>query len=203
MLNQSTHSSVANSTASAFRQGCLLAARTLETERGVGALIGQHHFADHALGPFPCAEHIFQAALFQGGDRRVADHAAICGAGDEHMRDGRLGPNAASDQPRHHRRLHHHARTGPAGELRPPRHQHAELGRDDAEPLGTILADHHHSGLTAPRTPGVIAITWQTPGSPATPKRSREQMELPSSTESKDNLSRMTADRKHFLSRPT
>ena len=65
------------------------------------------------------------------------------------MRDGRLGRDAAGDQPCRCRRLHHHGRTGPAGELRPPRHQYAELRRDDVEPLGTILADHHHGGLTA------------------------------------------------------
>ena len=70
-------------------------------------------------------------------------------AGDEHMRDGRLGRDAAGDQPCRCRRLHHHARTGPAGKLRSPRHHDPELRRDDVEPLGTILADHHHGGLTA------------------------------------------------------
>ncbi len=83
-------------------------------------------------------------------DLRLAIERKMIGvAGDEDMRDGRLGRDAAGDQQCGCRRLHHHARTGAAGELRPPRHHDPELRRDDVEPLGTILTDHHHGGLTA------------------------------------------------------
>ena len=38
-------------------------------------------------------------------------------------------------------RLDHHFLAGPAGVLGPAHHQHPELGRDDVQPLGDVLAD--------------------------------------------------------------
>ena len=60
------------------------------------------------------------------------------------MRYQRLGGEAALDQPRRRRGLHHDARAGPAGQLRPARHQHPDLRRDHIQPLGAVLANHHH-----------------------------------------------------------
>ncbi len=61
--------------------------------------------------------------------------------GDEHLGDGRLGRQAALDQPRRRGRLDHDVLAGPAGILRPAHHQHPELRRHDVEPLGDVLAD--------------------------------------------------------------
>jgi hypothetical protein len=61
--------------------------------------------------------------------------------GHDHMRDQRLGRQAALDQSRLSRSLHHGAGAGPTGVFRPPDHQHAELERDHIQPLGDVLAD--------------------------------------------------------------
>jgi hypothetical protein len=61
--------------------------------------------------------------------------------GDQHLGDRRLGRQAALDQPRRRGRLHHHVLARPAGVLGPAHDQHAELCRDDVEPLAHILAD--------------------------------------------------------------
>ena len=65
------------------------------------------------------------------------------------MRDQRLGGEPALDQPRRRGRLHDNAGARPAGQLRPPRHQHAELRGNDIEPLGGVFADHRHHRGTA------------------------------------------------------
>ena len=59
----------------------------------------------------------------------------------QHLGDRRLGRQAAFDQPRRRRRLHHDVFAGPAGVFGSAHHQHPELGRHDVEPLGDILAD--------------------------------------------------------------
>jgi hypothetical protein len=57
-------------------------------------------------------------------------------AGDENVRDQRLGWQATLDQPRRRGGLHHRTRASPAGQLRPAGHDHPDLGGDDVEPLG-------------------------------------------------------------------
>ena len=71
------------------------------------------------------------------------------------MRDRRLGGDAALDQPRRRGLLHDCAGAGATGQLRPPRHHHAELPRNHVEPLGSVFADHHH-GRPAARAGGVL-----------------------------------------------
>ena len=46
-------------------------------------------------------------------------------------------------------RLHHHVLASPAGIFGSPDHQNPELGRDDVEPLGAILADHVQQAAAA------------------------------------------------------
>jgi hypothetical protein len=73
----------------------------------------------------------------------------------QNMGDHRLGRDAALDQPRRRRCLHHGACTGPAGELRTLGHDHPKLGRDHVQPFRDVLADHRH-GRPAARARGVI-----------------------------------------------
>jgi hypothetical protein len=61
--------------------------------------------------------------------------------GDQNLRHRGLRRQAAFDQPGGCGHLDHHVLAGPAGIFGPAHHQHAELGRDDVEPLGDILAD--------------------------------------------------------------
>ena len=61
--------------------------------------------------------------------------------GDQHLGDRRLGRQAALDQPRRRRRLHHHVLASPAGVFGPAHDQHPELRRHDVEPLADVLAD--------------------------------------------------------------
>ena len=61
--------------------------------------------------------------------------------GDQNLGHRRLGRQSALDQPRRRGRLHHHLLAGPAGILGPADDQHAQLRRDDVEPLAAILAD--------------------------------------------------------------
>ncbi len=61
--------------------------------------------------------------------------------GDQHLGHRRLGRQAALDQPRRRRRLHHHVLASPAGIFGPAHDQHPELRRHDVEPLARILAD--------------------------------------------------------------
>lgn len=58
----------------------------------------------------------------------------------QHMGDGRFGRDAALDEARQSRRLHHDLFAGSAGVFRAARDDDAELGRHDVEALGTILA---------------------------------------------------------------
>ena len=60
---------------------------------------------------------------------------------DEDLGHRRLGRNAALDQSRRCRRLHHDVLAGSAGVFRSAHHEHAELGRHDVQTLGDILAD--------------------------------------------------------------
>ena len=60
-----------------------------------------------------------------------------------------LGRQAALDQPRRCRRLHHRPLAGAAGVFRPARHDHFVLRRDDVEPLRAIFADHMHRAAAA------------------------------------------------------
>ena len=59
----------------------------------------------------------------------------------DHMGNQGLGRQTALDQPRRSRCLYHGARTGAASVFRPADHEHAELQRNDIEPLGNVLAD--------------------------------------------------------------
>jgi hypothetical protein len=61
--------------------------------------------------------------------------------GHQHLGDRRLGRQAAFNQPRRRRCLHHHILANPAGVFGSAHDQHAELCRYDVEPLGDILAD--------------------------------------------------------------
>jgi hypothetical protein len=60
------------------------------------------------------------------------------------MRDQRLGRNAAFDQARWRRLLHHDARAGSAGEFWTFGHDHPKLHRDHVEPFRGVFADHGH-----------------------------------------------------------
>ena len=67
------------------------------------------------------------------------------------VEDGRLAldaPLAAGPYTLRHL-LQHRAGTGAAGQLRPLRHQHTELGGDDIEPLGGVGADLHQRAMAA------------------------------------------------------
>ena len=77
--------------------------------------------------------------------------------GNEHMRDGRFGRQAAFDQTRRDRRLRDAFLAGSASVFGPPRHQDAELRRHDIETLGDILADPVKLTLAA-RTGLVVDI---------------------------------------------
>jgi hypothetical protein len=68
---------------------------------------------------------------------------------DEDMGDGRLGGDAAFDEPDWRPRLYHHLLAGPAGLFRPTRHDHAELGGDDIEAFGDMLAHRMQRALAA------------------------------------------------------
>lgn len=60
--------------------------------------------------------------------------------GDQHLRDQRLGRDAALDDARRRRSLDHRALARTAAIARPPRDQHAEGGPHHIEPFGPILA---------------------------------------------------------------
>ncbi|MGY3533220.1 hypothetical protein ACVILK_003195 [Bradyrhizobium embrapense] len=64
--------------------------------------------------------------------------------GDQHMGDHRLGRQSTLDQPLWRRCLNHAIRAGPAGIFGTMRDDHAELRRNDVEPLRRLLADHMH-----------------------------------------------------------
>ena len=69
--------------------------------------------------------------------------------GDDHLRDQRLGRQAA----RHHMLgrmgLHHRARAATASVFRAARDQHAPLRRDHVQPFAHVLADLRHLAATA------------------------------------------------------
>ena len=64
--------------------------------------------------------------------------------GGQHIGDHRLGRQPALDQPLRCRCLNHAIGAGPAGIFGTMRDDHAELRRDDVEPLRGLLADHMH-----------------------------------------------------------
>jgi hypothetical protein len=68
---------------------------------------------------------------------------------DHDMGNQLLGRQAALDQPRWRRRLHHRPLAGAAGVFRPARHDHLILRRDDVESLRAVSADHVHRAATA------------------------------------------------------
>jgi hypothetical protein len=59
--------------------------------------------------------------------------------------------------PLRRRRLNHAIRAGPAGKFGTMRDDHAELRRDDVEPLRRLLADHMHRRAAA----GAVGIFWR------------------------------------------
>lgn len=59
-----------------------------------------------------------------------------------HLSDGRFGRNAALDQPRRCRCLHHDVLAHPTSVFGRPDHQNPELGRNDVEPFGAVFANH-------------------------------------------------------------
>ena len=61
--------------------------------------------------------------------------------GDQHVGDGRLGRQAALDQPRRRRRLDDDVLAGAAGVFGPAHHQHPELRGNDVELFAHVLAD--------------------------------------------------------------
>ncbi len=69
--------------------------------------------------------------------------------GDQHVGDHRLGGQPALDQPLWCRRLKHAIRAGPAGIFGTMRDDHAELRRNDVEPLRRFLANHVHCRMAA------------------------------------------------------
>ena len=74
--------------------------------------------------------------------------------GDEDMGDGCLGGDAALDEPGGHWGLHHDLLAGPAGVFWPTGHDHAELGGDDVETLGDVLA--HRMQLAPAARAGLV-----------------------------------------------
>lgn len=69
--------------------------------------------------------------------------------GDQHLGDQRFGRNAALDDPRWRRGLHHRALAGPAAVARTASNQHTEGSRHHVEPFGHILADLVEAAATA------------------------------------------------------
>jgi hypothetical protein len=61
--------------------------------------------------------------------------------GDHHLRHQPFGRQAALDQPRRCRRLHHRAHAAAAGIFGPAGDQDPVLGRHDVEPARDVLAD--------------------------------------------------------------
>ena len=85
-----------------------------------------------------------------GVDLRLTIERQMIGVfGNEHMRDGRFGRQAALDQTRRSRRLRDAFLAGAASVFWPPRHQHAELRWNDIEPFGDVLADPVKLALAA------------------------------------------------------
>jgi len=69
--------------------------------------------------------------------------------GDQNLCDGRLGWNAAFDQPRWCWSLEDDFLTGAAGIFGAARHQNAELSRHDVELLADVFADPMQAFATA------------------------------------------------------
>lgn len=70
-------------------------------------------------------------------------------AGDQDVSDGRLGRHAALDQAGRRGFLQDHAGAGPAGQLRPLRHDDAEPRGDHVQPLRGVDADLDQRALAA------------------------------------------------------
>ena len=69
--------------------------------------------------------------------------------GHQNLGDGRLGRQAALDQPRRRRRLHDTVLAAPAGVFGPADDEHPELRRHDVQPLAHVLADPVQFALAA------------------------------------------------------
>ena len=81
--------------------------------------------------------------------RLAVERQRITELADHHMRDQRFRRHAAIDRPLRRRRLHHGALAGAASIARPAHHLHAQLGRNQVELLGAVLADHMQRAATA------------------------------------------------------
>ena len=68
---------------------------------------------------------------------------------DHHVRDQRFRRHAAIDRPLRRGCLHHSALAGAASIARPAHHLHAQLGGNQIEHLGAIVADHVQRAATA------------------------------------------------------
>ena len=75
----------------------------------------------------------------------------------QHLSDQRFGRNPAFDYPRRSQSLDDRAFTGAAAIARAARHQHAEGGGNDVQPLGNIFADLMKQAFAA-RTGLVVNI---------------------------------------------
>ena len=69
--------------------------------------------------------------------------------GNQNLRHRGLRRQAAFDQSSRCRHLDHHVLAGPAAVFGPAQNQHPELGWDDVEPLGDILADPVQNSMAA------------------------------------------------------
>ena len=91
-----------------------------------------------------------QLDALAGHDLGLAIQRQVVGvARHEHVRDQRLGGQPALDQPWWRWRLHHRARTRPAGQLGAFGHDDAELRRDHVQPLRGVMADDRHRAAAA------------------------------------------------------
>ena len=70
------------------------------TQSGVkGSGIREHHGANQAVGALAGAQHVFEPALFEGGDGRGRDHAAVGHHTDP--TDGEAAAQAIDDRDEH------------------------------------------------------------------------------------------------------
>jgi hypothetical protein len=85
-----------------------------------------------------------------GVDLRLPVERQMIGVfGDEDLRHGRLGWNAALDQSRRRGRLNHDFLAGATGVFGTARHQHAESRGQNVEAFGDVLADDVQPPLAA------------------------------------------------------
>jgi hypothetical protein len=112
-----------------------------------------------------------------GEDLRLAIERQVVGVfGAAHLRDQRVGGQAALDQPGRCRGLYERVLAGPAGVARAADHQYPELRRHHVEPLGHVLANLVQ-GTRAARAGGAVDVdegldprqmSWERPAVGAT-----------------------------------